>query len=279
MSAPAPAGRAILAVAAVVVTLAAWRGQATPIPAGATMQAHPYRAFAPLAAHSGQPAPDETRQIIGTSVQGRALEAFSIGSGTRVVVLIGGLHAGSEAPTVDLANELRAYYRDEAAASLPPEVKLVVIPAANPDGLVAGTRTNARDVDLNRNWPADDWQTDAFPASGGTAPLSEPETQALYDYLLDLRPEVVVTYHGYAALVEANEQPPAATWAELYAAAAGYEYIEEWSYYPVTGQLIDAMEEEGIPAFDVELRAQGGASFGENRPAVDALIAAVAASD
>jgi predicted nicotinamide N-methyase len=72
----------------------------------------------------------------------------------------------------------------------PPEHVAVVL-AANPDGLLRGTRANANGVDLNRNFPASNWRAGTVTSratidapsdvvlSTGTAPASEPETQAL----------------------------------------------------------------------------------------------------
>mgnify|MGYP003404306629 CR=1 FL=1 len=50
----------------------------------------------------------------------------------------------------------------------------------NPDAVLAGTKNNARDVDLNRHFAAKNWVAEHkagyFP---GKAPETEPEVQAL----------------------------------------------------------------------------------------------------
>ncbi|HPI39196.1 MAG TPA: DUF2817 domain-containing protein [Pseudobdellovibrionaceae bacterium] len=81
-----------------------------------------------------------------------------------------------------------------------------IVPILNPDGLKNKTRTNARKVDLNRNFPTRDWQEKAliewkqkmggvprrFP--GDTA-ASEPETQCALAQIQDYKPDFVVSIH------------------------------------------------------------------------------------
>jgi predicted deacylase len=199
---------------------------------------------------------------IGRSVEQREIIAQTFGDGDRVVVLIGGLHTGPEDNTRILAEQIAAYLSAHPEA-VPPSLHVVVVAAANPDGSANGWHTNAHGVDLNRNWPADDWTTNAcHPVTGcqrglgGPAPLSEPETLALYRLLEALRPEITVVWHAEAPLVEANEVPGAERYARAYGDATGYAYIAEWSAYEITGELIDALEQRlWLRAFDVELSA------------------------
>lgn len=84
-----------------------------------------------------------------------------------------------------------------------------VMPCLNPDGLlsVPETRTNARGVDLNRNFPTPDWEASAMPywerltrrdprRFPGPAPLSEPETRWLVDHIKYFRPHAIVSVHA-----------------------------------------------------------------------------------
>jgi protein MpaA len=65
------------------------------------------------------------------------------------------------------------------------------------DGVAAGTKNNANDVDLNRNFAAENWsaehRTGYFP---GTSPESEPETRALVDLLAQCHATRLVALHS-----------------------------------------------------------------------------------
>ncbi|MBI3361190.1 MAG: hypothetical protein HY023_08775 [Chloroflexi bacterium] len=213
------------------------------------------RAFAsPSSSHLGQ--------TIGYSVQGHPIMAYTVGWGTRPVVIIGGIHGGSEWATTDLVATAAEYFRLHAA-DIPPPLNLVFIPSANPDSLaVCHTRAgrfNAHQVDLNRNWDCG-WKATSkwneTTVSGGSAPFSEPETQALRDYLLGLRPALVVFYHSKAGTVGAGvcaeSLPASEEAARLVAKTTGYSYID-WSFYEVSGDAVGYLNQQGIPAIEIEL--------------------------
>lgn len=210
---------------------------------------------------------------IGTSEQGRPLEVTQVGNGDRVaLVLIGSIH-GDEANTEALVRGLMEQYVN-VPELVPSEFTLYFVPTMNPDGLAASARQNANQVDLNRNWPTDDWQADAartngiVPGSGGTTPGSEPEVQAVSRWLLNtVRPAArevwLLSYHsayppnggvqpGYTTY--GTPGPQADQLAQRVANLSGYTYLPTWpSEYTFTGELIHWCDVNGIWAADVEL--------------------------
>jgi protein MpaA len=130
-------------------------------------------------------------RTIGTSVQGRPIEARRYGTGPIAVLILATIHGNEPAGTP----LLQAF---EAALASQPRVvdlerySLTIVDIVNPDGYAQTTRTNPRGVDLNRNFPADNF---AARARHGEEPLSEPESRALHQLILELMPARVVSFH------------------------------------------------------------------------------------
>ena len=134
--------------------------------------------------------PVTSRHAIGTSVKGRTIWAIhrAYPGATKKVIVIGAIH-GDETAGMGVTSRLKR--RD-----LPRNVDLWIIPTINPDGVAAGTRTNARKVDLNRNFPYR-WKrinVDRSTYSGPSA-ASEPETRALLRFIDRINPRITVSFH------------------------------------------------------------------------------------
>jgi murein peptide amidase A len=103
----------------------------------------------------------------------------------------------------------------------PPGRGAWIIPALNLDGLAGGSKNNARDVDLNRNFAATNW-TAAHKAgyAPGPQPESEPETQALVDLIEHSGATRLVALHSPFRVV--NWDGSGHALAEAMAACNGY---------------------------------------------------------
>jgi protein MpaA len=146
------------------------------------------------------PVPSRQAEVIGHSVLGRAIRAVRIGpaSATRRLLIVACIH-GDEPAGEAITRRLRF-------ASPPADTAIWVIDRANPDGCAAGTRKNARGVDLNRNSP---WHWAHITGPGGVfysgpRPWSEPESRALDAFVKRIRPAITIWYHQHANLVDAS---------------------------------------------------------------------------
>jgi protein MpaA len=131
-------------------------------------------------------------ELLGRSLQGRAIRAYEVGDpgGTRVLV-VGCVH-GTEPAGIAVTRLLRRLQ--------PRGIDLWIVPVINPDGLAAGSRGNARGVDLNRNFPYR-WRRLHGVYESGPRPLSEREARIAQRLLLRLRPHVSVWFHQHLDLV------------------------------------------------------------------------------
>lgn len=125
------------------------------------------------------------------SVEGRPIEVLTFGEGERTILLMAGVHGG-EKNGVGLVTSVLEKLR--ACDPLSLQDRIVVIPLVNPDGFEAGTRRNARGIDINRNFPTKDF-LGTEDAPGGVEPASEPETRAILEVVGRFRPYLIITLH------------------------------------------------------------------------------------
>ncbi|MHC4876835.1 MAG: DUF2817 domain-containing protein [Planctomycetota bacterium] len=129
------------------------------------------------------------REQIGSSVLGRPLDRVVIGDGPEMVLFLASIH-GNEAAGTPLLQRLERHLL--AAPEWLAGRTIVLLPLVNPDGMAEKQRYNARDIDLNRNFPAENRQnTKRF----GFEALSEPEAVAVYRTIEAFPPTHIVTLH------------------------------------------------------------------------------------
>jgi protein MpaA len=161
-------------------------------------------------------------ETYGSSVEGVPLTVYMPESGAARMLILAAIHGDEDETTVVVSEALRCIPRGDLQAA--------VILCGNPDGLLRGTRGNARGVDLNRNFPTSNW--DAAPVcyksrendardialSPGPSAASEPETVALIALIDRLAPKAVISLHSALACVDdAGASPLGRQLAERYA--------------------------------------------------------------
>jgi protein MpaA len=144
--------------------------------------------------------------VYGTSVDGTPLTVYLPHSGGAEILVLAAIHGDEPETTVAVSEALRCLPTGDLQAA--------VILCGNPDGLLRGTRGNARGVDLNRNFPTSNWRPDPvfyksrandardIALSPGAEAVSEPETQALIALIERLKPRAVVSLHSALACID-----------------------------------------------------------------------------
>ncbi|MBU1557701.1 hypothetical protein KKC45_01960 [Patescibacteria group bacterium] len=250
-----------------------------------------------------QPSEEQTPEgesIIGKSVEGQNITAYHYGEGETEILFIGGIHGGYEWNTALLAYETMDYL--EANPDVIPEnIKVTIIPVLNPDGLnkIVGSssrfessdaptvladtiegRFNANEVDLNRNFDCDwkstgTWQNKTV--SGGSEVFSEPESQAIKNYVETQNPEAVVVWYSAAGGVYSSSchngiSKETSTLTNIYANASGYKGYAEFDSYEITGDMVNWLAKKNIPAISVLLTNHSNTEWNKNKAGIEALL-------
>jgi protein MpaA len=174
--------------------------------------------------------------VYGRSHLGTPLEVWRP-AGPCKLLIFAAIHGEEPGTTIALSRALRQLSD--------PSPHCAVVLAANPDGLIRGTRGNARGVELNRNFPTGDWQPDPVPhrstldgprdvlLSPGAHSGSEPETQALIGLVHELKPESVIALHAPLGCIDDPNQSPLGKWL---AERTGLPLVEDVGY-PTPGSF------------------------------------------
>jgi protein MpaA len=214
------------------------------------------------------PIASERRLVIGRSVQNRPIEVYRFGNGSKERMIVAGIHGGDEGNTIALAEELIAYLRRHPR-TVPPGYTLYILRSLNPDGELLGNvneaRLNGNGVDLNRNFDVgwkSEWRStgcSSGPGTAGSGPGSEPETQALKDFLRSRQVEVLISYHSaYLGVFPSGEpaHPESIRLAQAIHDISNYPYPPVRSGCEYTGTLVDWAASNGVmAAVDLELNS------------------------
>lgn len=243
---------------------------------------------------------NKAETVVGTSVGGNAITAYHFGEGTSELLFVGGIHGGYEWNTALVAYELMDYLKTNPTV-VPKNVKVTVIPVLNPDGLkkVVGTtgkftsadvsksdevvvsgRFNGNTVDLNRNFDCDwqakgVWQTKTV--SGGTSAFSEPESQAIKQYVEANKPTAVIAWYSAAGGVFSSNchngvSAQTKTITKLFADASGYPANESFDFYETTGDMVNWLAKNNITAISVLLTNHTDTEWTKNQKGIEAVL-------
>lgn len=172
-----------------------------------------------------------------------------IGTGARRVLWIGGIH-GNE-PEGKQATAALADAFDQAG--LGASVTLTILEDANPDGRALGTRENANHVDLNRNFPASNF--DSSTPEYGRTPLSQPESTVIDGLLRSEKPDLVIVCHSWPGKQFINYDGPAAGIAQRWSTLSGMPIEQSEDITPTPGSLGSYVGvTQGKPILTVEFK-------------------------
>jgi murein peptide amidase A len=142
--------------------------------------------------------------VIGQTVLGRPIEAIHFtppgyAKPRPAAVLFGALH-GDEAVTQLMLERLA-----DELVERPPGRDTWIVPCVNVDGTMAGTRNNANDVDLDRNFASTSWGNPRTPGHHpGAAPEDQPETRALVALIERVSAQRLIALHATYRVVSWN---------------------------------------------------------------------------
>jgi protein MpaA len=186
--------------------------------------------------------------FLPSTATGLSIPVYEFGIEGPQVLILGGVH-GDEREGVEAAYGLVAKW----SRSYPYKLRMTVMPASNLDGVLRGTRGNARGVDLNRNMSTKDWSPVVTTPRYHPGPQadSEPETRALIEWLSENKPVFILSLHSWKPMLNVNGacRPEA----QAISALTGY-VIEESIGYPTPGCLGTYTGlERGIPTLTYEI--------------------------
>ena len=248
-----------------------------------------------------KPKVDGDSTVVGTSVKGRNIIAYHYGKGGDEILFVGGIHGSYAWNTGAVAYDLMDYLKANPNA-IPANEKITVIPVLNPDGMVVGNGTtsirslseindvpesvlvsgrfNSNKVDLNRNFDCD-WQStgkwQSKTVSGGSEAFSEPESQAFKNYVEKNKPVAVVAWYSAAGGVYASSchngvSAETNKLTKTYSVASGYPAYETFDFYAITGDMINWVAKNNIPAISVLLTNHTSTEWTKNQAGIIAVL-------
>lgn len=167
----------------------------------------------------------------GYTSDGLTIPAYRFGDKGPEILIIGGVH-GDEIEGIQAANGLLQSF----SRSFPYRLKVTLVPIFNLDGALRSQRMNARNVDLNRNLPTQDWTAEVAKEryNPGPSANSEPENHALVSHIKNHPPRFILTLHSWMPMLNTNGDCQAV--AKAISSHTGYIITDDIGY-PTPGSL------------------------------------------
>jgi protein MpaA len=167
----------------------------------------------------------------GSTSDGLSIPAYRFGEKGTEVLIIGGVH-GDEIEGIQAANGLLQAF----SKSFPYRLRMTLVPILNLDGALRAQRKNARNIDLNRNLPTQDWTPEVAKERYNPGPFanSEPENQALVNHIKNFPPKFIITLHSWLPMLNTNGDCESV--ATAIARRTGYTMTDDIGY-PTPGSL------------------------------------------
>ena len=148
-----------------------------------------------------------TSVLVGYSESKRPVYMEKINDSDQSILIIAVIH-GNEWSGYPL---LRSFLEEiDSNPMLSKNISLLLLPLANPDAYAIDRRNNLNWVDINRNFPADNYGKSR---RDGTSSFSETESQIIYDIVEKYRVKGIVVFHEPFDCIDYNG--PAQKWAEF----------------------------------------------------------------
>lgn len=130
--------------------------------------------------------------------------------------------------------------------------EMLFIPCLNPDGMNLKQRQNSNKVDLNRNFPTENWILNSdMEYFGGNEPASEIETKFMVDIIEKYSPKLILSFH--APFCTVNFDGDALEYAKEISKIINYP-VQEDIGYPTPGSFgTYCGVERKIPTITLEL--------------------------
>jgi len=167
----------------------------------------------------------------GETSDGLTIPAYRFGQSGPEILIMGGVHGDEPEGITGAHGLMKAFFLGFSY-----KLRVTLVPCLNLDGMLRGQRKNAREVDLNRNLPTQDWSPNVakekYPP--GASANSEPENQHLVDYIQNSKPKFIYTLHSWKPMLNINGN--CRNVAEGVSKYTGYEITEDIGY-PTPGSL------------------------------------------